>query len=109
LALSYEASIRTYFQAVFTDAHAELVAAWKAIVEAKTAGRINDQQLEQLAARLGGPVKWTQDGKDYTFTLEYAQSINSQMLSDAAFSNLMLSIWRNAAITMYNQILSQLS
>lgn len=109
LALSYEASIRTYFQAVFTDAHAELVAAWKAIVEAKTAGRINDQQLEQLAARLGGPVKWTQDGKDYTFTLEYAQSINSQMLSDAAFSNMMLSIWRNAAITMYNQILSQLS
>ncbi len=106
LALSYEGSIRPYFQAVFTDAHAELVDAWKAIVDARVSGKLTTEQFENLVAALAAPVKWTQGGQTFQFTLQYAQSINDKMLNDSAFGESMAAIWRQAAVLQYAAVVN---
>ena len=109
LALSYEETLRYYFEAVLTNAHDELVEAWMAIVQAYLNGDINETQYEELIGILGKPVSWTENGEQYTFTQEYAQSIEHRIRTDSEFRAHMQSLWTQAAIKQYDEAVNRLN
>ncbi len=109
LALSYEETMRYYFEAVLTNAHDQLVAAWKEIAQAYLRGDINQTQYEYLIGILGKPVSWTENGQTYTFSQSYAQSIENRIRTDSAFREHMQSLWTEAAIAQYQEALNQLN
>jgi len=104
LALSFTDAIMLYFQSVLTDAHEELKEAWKTLIDAVETGKISESKFEDLALQLGEPVQWTEDSVTYKFTMEYAQSINTQIRTDPAFANQMAAIWREAARLQYEDV-----
>ncbi|MEL9990228.1 MAG: hypothetical protein QXP98_02260 [Thermoproteus sp.] len=103
LASSYEQAVIYYFVAL-TQAQSDLQAAWRAILNAYYSGKINATTAMRLAEELGSPLTFTVNGTTYTFTLQYAQSINSRIAKDAAFRDEMIAIWRSAAQAKYKQI-----
>jgi len=107
--LSYEEAMRYYFEAIITNAHENLVNAWKAIVDAYLSGKIDNATYNQLVQELTAPISWTEDGTTYTFTIEYAQSINNRVKTDTAFTQQMQSIWTQAAIQQYDAVLDHVN
>ncbi len=104
LALSYTDSLMLYFQSVLTDVHEELQEAWSALIDAVETGTITETRFQELALQLGKPVQWTENGDNLVFSVEYAQSINTQMRTDLAFANQMAAIWRQAARLQYQEV-----
>lgn len=105
--LSYEYAMKTYFDAVFSDLHDQLVAAWMKIVNDYTSGKISQDQFLSYSRQLGSPLSWTSGGTQYTFSLSYAQSINDS-LKDTAVASQYTQIWRNAARERYQNIINSL-
>jgi len=104
LALSYEYSMRFYFESVITNAHSDLVSCWSKLVDAYLQARITETEFENFAAQMAAPVGWdTGSGTQY-FTEAYAQQINEQMGSDSAFRATMQDIWTQAAIAQYQAV-----
>jgi ABC-type Fe3+ transport system substrate-binding protein len=98
-----------YFEAVFNNAHDQLVAAWSAIVEAYYDEEITLEQLDTLATTMGTPVTVTVDSEEHKFTLDYAIEINDDMYYNSDFLNDMQTLWRAAAIEQYQQALDDLA
>jgi ABC-type Fe3+ transport system substrate-binding protein len=92
-----------YFEAVFNNAHDQLAAAWRAIVDAYYAEDITLEQLNTLATTMGTPVTVEVEGEDHKFTLAYAIEINDEMYYDSEFLHDMQTLWRAAAIDQYQQ------
>jgi ABC-type Fe3+ transport system substrate-binding protein len=105
--LSYEYSMKVYFDAVFSDVHDSLVQAWMKLVNDYLAGKITQAQFQNYAYQLGSPLTWTSGGQTYTFTLAYAQSINDALKSTATASQY-AQLWRNAARDHYQNIIQSL-
>ncbi len=101
LALMIEFSMRYYFDAVLADVHADLVKAWKAIVDAYLEGRITEEEFNYWVYELGKPLTWEEDGVEYTFTLEFAISINDLLRTDVEAVSKYSRIWRDAARARY--------
>jgi len=103
-ALSIEYVMRIYLEATLIDVHSELVETWKAIVKAFLDGKITEEEFNEYCAWLGKPVSWVEDGKTYTFTEEFAKSINERISKDPEFQSKMRSLWREAALKKYKEI-----
>ncbi|MHA1946745.1 MAG: extracellular solute-binding protein [Candidatus Hodarchaeales archaeon] len=94
---SYHGTLLYYFEAVYTDAHAEHVAAWNAIVNAwKNSGtantpRIQNYNLTNWIKALGAPL----------VDITEAKSISDQMESSASYRSDKKVIWTAAAKTKY--------
>lgn len=108
LALSYEYSLRYYFDAVFADVHDDLVAAWRAILTKYFNGELTREEFEYWAYELGKPLSWEEDGVTYTFTQEFAQTINLDLLEKPEVLSKYMKIWREAAQARYRWIIEQL-
>ncbi len=108
LALQIEFAMRYYFDAVLADVHSDLVKAWKAIVDAYLEGRISEEEFNYWVYELGKPLSWEEDGQVYTFTLEFAISINDLLRTDQEAIAKYSRIWRDAARERYNSIYNAL-
>ena len=98
--LSYHGALLYYFEAVYTDAHAEHVAAWNAVVNAwKNSGtantpRIQEYNLTNWITALGTPL----------IDIDEARSISDQMDSSASYRSNKKVLWTAAAKTKYADI-----
>ncbi|MHA2313676.1 MAG: ABC transporter substrate-binding protein [Candidatus Hermodarchaeia archaeon] len=113
VALSYEQSLKFYFEAVLKNEHGALAGiqgAWTELVRAKEDGRITQQQFSDLVQELGTPISWVDstDQQTYQFTEEYARSINNRIYTDSNFRSTMQAIWGEAARVHYQSILDQI-
>jgi len=91
LSLSMMHSVIYYFEATITNAHAELVEAWKKVIELYD---VNPTAFEALSQELGRPL----------ITQEKAMEINEQMGSDTAFRAQKQSEWYSQAVDKYNKV-----
>ena len=110
ISLASKVSFIHYWEAVFTDAHAELVDCWDAILKAYTRGTnpITLTQLNDLAALMGATVT-VEDPNTLVmekFTLAYATEINGDMYSDASFLSTMKTLWTAAAKAQYISVMA---
>lgn len=103
-ALSWEVAMQQYFEAVLNHAHDYLTQAWAKLVSDYLDGKISETEFENYAHQLGKPITFTFEGHTYTFTEEYAASINQQIYTDSVFRDQIKSVWTNAAIAQYNAV-----
>ncbi|MHA1960664.1 MAG: ABC transporter substrate-binding protein [Candidatus Thorarchaeota archaeon] len=101
LSLLINTAFVMYFEAVFNNAHDELVAAWSTIVGAYYDEDITLEQLDTLATLMGTPVTVDVDGVDRKFTETLATEINDQMITDSDFVYAMQAKWTAAAVAAY--------
>jgi ABC-type Fe3+ transport system substrate-binding protein len=101
-------SYREYYEAVFTNAQAELVACWDAIVTARERGNITDIQLEtyadMMAAMVDAPVDYNATYTGGVFTLAKAIELNYGIYKDAACKTHFMNQWTTAAIAQYDSV-----
>jgi len=109
LSLEINAAFISYFEAVFNDAHDELVLCWNALVTAYDADDITLQQLDDWATMMGKPVNVTHEATLRQFTEEFAQEINEDMIYDNAFVYTMQTAWTAAAVAQYAATLASLN
>ncbi|MDK2383488.1 MAG: ABC transporter substrate-binding protein [Candidatus Korarchaeota archaeon] len=100
-------SLKYYFDSVYCDPHDQLVRTWAKLVKAYKAGKLTEEQFKKFSRELGRPLTWTEDGKQVSFTLEYAKQINEK-LRDTAFANKMQKIWRQAAVERYEKLYEEI-
>ena len=110
ISLGSKVSFIHYFEAVFTDAHAELVDCWDAILKAYTRATnpITLTQLNNLAILMGATVT-AEDPNTLVmekFTLAYATAINGDMYSSASFLNTIKASWTAAAKAQYISVMA---
>jgi ABC-type Fe3+ transport system substrate-binding protein len=109
LASSYEQALIWFFDSTIVKPQAELRSAWIKLIQAKVNNKISQEKFKELVDILANPTKLTfidpLTNKPTTFTMEYAQKINSYM-NDVDFRTNICSIWRNAAIARYQQVAS---
>ncbi|MHA2345341.1 MAG: extracellular solute-binding protein [Candidatus Hodarchaeales archaeon] len=97
---SYHGTLLYYFEAVYTEAHAEHVAAWNAIVNSwKNSGtgntpRIHESNLSNWIVALGSPI----------INITYARTISDQMESSASYRSTKKAEWTTTAKTHYAKI-----
>lgn len=111
LASSYEQSLMWFFDSTLVKPQAELRSAWIKLIQAKNSNKITRERFLELLDNLTNPTKLVFidpiTNQPTTFTLEYAQKINSRM-NEIDFRTNICSIWRNAAISRYQQIINAL-
>lgn len=100
-------SLKYYFDSVYCDPHDQLVRTWAKLVKAYKSGKLTEEQFKEFSRELGKPLTWTENGKEITFTLEYAKQINEK-LRDTAFANKMQKIWRQAAVERYERLYNEI-
>jgi len=110
ISLGSKVSFIHYFEAVFTDAHAELVDCWDAILKAYTirTNPITLTQLNDLAILMGATVT-AEDANTLVmekFTLAYATEINGDMYSSASFLSTIKASWTAAAKAQYISVMA---
>jgi ABC-type Fe3+ transport system substrate-binding protein len=105
--LTYETAMKVYFDAVFSDLHDNLVAAWTKITTDFSSGKITQAQFNDYAYQLGAPVNFTINGQTQAFTLSFAQSVNDALKTSATASQY-AQAFRNAARDHFQSILSSL-
>ncbi len=109
LSVAINTAFTAYFEAVYNNAHDELTACWKAIVDAYYANEITLDELNTLAAQMGTPVTVEVDGVNRKFTISLATEINNNMIYDSDFYYEMQTKWTAAAVAQYNAVLASLS
>jgi ABC-type Fe3+ transport system substrate-binding protein len=109
--LSLETNIAfiAYFEAVYNDAHDNLVNCWKALVDAYYASDITIEQLNTWAIMMGTPVTIDYESTPTKFTLDFAKQINDQMIDDSGFYFDMQTAWTAAANAQYAATLADLN
>jgi hypothetical protein len=108
LSLSMNRAFIKYFEAVFTDAHNDLVDCWTAIITALDEGRINPTEFEDYCDLMGAMISAV-DAKTSVleeFTPSYAASINTDMIYDASYASTMQSRWTIAAKLQYQDVMA---
>ena len=111
LSLQINSAFIQYWEAVFTEAHTELVDCWTLMVGAYFDGHITETQLNDFATLMGSPVT-VLDAKTSAseeFTQAFAISINNDMIYDTEYAGQMQSLWTTAAkaqyLSVYNMVL----
>jgi ABC-type Fe3+ transport system substrate-binding protein len=109
--LSLETNIAfiAYFEAVFNDAHDNLVSCWKALVDAYYASDITIEQLNSWAIDMGTPVTINYESTPTKFTVDFAKQINDQMINSPTFYFDMQTAWTAAANAQYLATLNDLN
>lgn len=108
LSLEINSAFTAYFEAVYNDAHDDLVDCWQAIVEAYYDGHITIGQLDSFAVQMGTPVTITYEASPQKFTLDFAKEINDDMLTNPTFYYDMQTAWTTAARAQYAATLAAL-
>jgi ABC-type Fe3+ transport system substrate-binding protein len=110
ISLGSKISFIHYFEAVFTDAHTELVDCWDAILKAYTRGTnpISLTELNDLATLMGATVTVADPNTAVMekFTLAYATEINGDMYSSASFLSAIKTAWTAAAKAQYISVMA---
>jgi len=110
---SYYSSIRNYYRAVIVIHQIQLEKVWEDLTWALEDGQITQEQFDDLASKLGDPdeIEFTdpETGETETFTMEYAQSINSRIEEDVEYKQEMVDAWTAAALDHYEEIAAELS
>jgi ABC-type Fe3+ transport system substrate-binding protein len=109
LSLEINAALTAYFEAVFNDAHDNLVLCWKALVDAYNASDITLQQFNDWATKMGTPVNVTYQATLRQFTVAFAKEINDNMINNSGFYHDMQTAWTAAANTQYLATLADLN
>ena len=109
LSLEINAAFISYFEAVFNDAHDNLVLCWDALVTAYYDSDITLEQLNDWAIMMGKPVNVTHDSTLRQFTVDFAREINNDMIYDSGFANSMQTAWTAAANQQYLDTLADLN
>ncbi len=109
---SYYSSIRSYHRAVIVLPQIKLEQVWEDLTLALEEGSITQEQFDDLALRLGDPdeIEFTDPttGETETFTMEYAQSINSLIEEDVEYKQEMVDAWTVAALDHYDELAAEL-
>jgi hypothetical protein len=106
--LEINTAFTAYFEAVYNDAHDDLVDTWQAIVEAYYLAEITLEGLNAFAAQMGEPVTITYESSPQKFTVDFAKEINNDMIYDPTFYYNMQTAWTTAAKAQYAQVLADL-
>ncbi|MCK4701945.1 extracellular solute-binding protein [Candidatus Bathyarchaeota archaeon] len=110
---SYYSAIRSYYRAVIVNPQIQLEKVWEDLTWALEDGQITQEQFDDLAFRLGDPDEFEfidpATGETEIFTMEYAQSINSQIEVDVEYKTQMVDAWADAALDHYEEIAAELS
>jgi len=106
MSLSMNRAFIKYFEAVFTDAHTELVDCWTAIYEAYDEGRITLGELNDYAELMAEMITIIDPKTSISeeFTPDYATRINNDMIYDTAYASTVQSRWTAAAKIQYGEI-----
>ena len=112
LASSYEYSLMYFFHATLVRAQMKLQAAWMRLTSALFEGKIDQASFQRLVDMLANPLLFNFTdpitGEVKTFTQEYAQSINSKILTDPTFKAQIVDAWVKAAEARYDHVLQEL-
>jgi len=102
LADQTERAMQVYFVATLVNPHETLQAVWAAIAQAYLNGTITEEQFKWLVNNLTAPFEFTDPltGEKTTFTLEYAQRINSELQKPDIYQTLM-NEWQEGATKRY--------
>ncbi|MFW9769132.1 MAG: ABC transporter substrate-binding protein [Candidatus Thorarchaeota archaeon] len=109
LSVEINTAFISYFEAVFNDAHDNLVLCWDALVSAYLASDITIEQLDDWAVMMGRPVTIDYESTPTNFTIAFAKQINDQMISDSTFYYNMQTVWTAAANQQYLDTLADLN
>ena len=95
-----------YWEAVFTDAHTELVDCWTSIYQAYDEGRINLLELDSYASQMSQMISIIDPKTSLAevFTPDYATRINNDMIYDSAYASTAQSRWTVSAKIQYQNI-----
>ncbi len=110
---SYYSAIRSYHRAVIVLPQIKLEQVWEDLTFALEEGRITQEEFDDLAFRLGDPdeIEFVDPttSETETFTMEYAQSINSRIEEDVEYKQEMVDAWTAAALDHYDELSAELS
>jgi ABC-type Fe3+ transport system substrate-binding protein len=106
--LSMNRALIKYFEAVFTDAHTELVNCWKAIYDAYHAGTITLGQVDTYATMMAQMITINdpKSGLPEAFTPVYAANINNDMIYDSTYASTVQARWTTNAKIQYTYVQS---
>jgi len=110
LALSYEAAMRFYFDAVLVKNHDLLQQAWTLLLNKYYNGEIDDATLQDYINRLGAPLTYTDPvtGETVTFTMDDAIRVTKLIQQDATLISKYQVAWSQAASERFQSIISEL-
>ena len=109
LSVEINTAFTAYFEAVFNDAHDNLVNCWKALVDAYYDTDITLQQLNAWAEMMGRPVEIMYESTPTNFTVEFAQEISTPMIYDSGLYYSLQTLWTDAANAQYLATLADLN
>ncbi|MFW9926823.1 MAG: extracellular solute-binding protein [Candidatus Thorarchaeota archaeon] len=109
LSVEINTAFISYFEAVFNDAHDNLLLCWDALVSAYYDTDITLAQLNNWSVYMGRPVTIMYESTPTNFTIEFAKSINDQMINDSGFYYDMQTAWTAAANAQYLATLADLN
>jgi len=106
MSLTMNRAFIKYWEAVFTDAHTELVDCWTAIFNAYDESRINTTELDYYCGLMGQMISIVDPITLLTeeFTPEYATAINNDMIYNSAYASTCQSRWTVAAKIQYANV-----
>ncbi|MHA1882757.1 MAG: ABC transporter substrate-binding protein [Candidatus Thorarchaeota archaeon] len=101
----------SYFESVYNDAHDELVNCWGALIDAYLDATITLAEFNLFADVMGALVIIEDPNTSVIeeFTLDYAISINGDMISNSTYYNAVQNAWTSSAIAQYAAVLASLS
>jgi len=112
LAKSIDFSVIYYFEAAIADpdCNAKLKEIWRILIEKVIKNEINEQQFENYIKKIGAPLVITDPitGKSMLFTIDYAKSINDDIIKDPALRDEFINNVKSAALERYDEILKEL-
>jgi len=109
LSLEINTAFTSYFEAVFNDAHDNLVLCWNALVTAYYDEDITLGQLDDWADMMGMPVSVTHDSTLRQYTVDFAKEINTELIYDSGFYYQMQTAWTAAANAQYLATIADLN
>jgi ABC-type Fe3+ transport system substrate-binding protein len=109
LSVEINTAFTSYFEAVYNDAHDNLVLCWDALVSAYYDSEISLAQLNNWSVYMGRPVTIDYESTPTNFTIDFAKSINDQMIYDTGFYYDMQTAWTAAANAQYLATLADLN
>lgn len=109
LSLEINTAFTAYFEAVYNDAHDNLVLCWDALVSAYLDEDITLEQLNDWADMMGAPVNVTYESTLRQFTEDFAREINNDMIYSTSFYYQMQTAWTAAANAQYLATIADLN
>lgn len=112
LAKTIDFSVIYYFEAAIADpdCNAKLKEIWRILLEKISRNEINEQEFENYIKKISAPLTIIDPitGKLVLFTINYAKSINENIMKDPALRDKFIINVKSAAIERYDKILEEL-